>query len=163
MLKKLALIYLALGFASAVWAAPAENRTFDASGEVLSVTPVYSRITIKHDAIPDFSGSGETEFTASSKEILETVSGGDLVNFTITETRGDAKITKIERTGVAVKEEQHLGQAIQQTLEGAGEAVTGVAAVIPPAGEVVGAASNAATGATGSVLDNADPQVKQNF
>ena len=37
MIKKLALIFLLLGFASAVWAGPADNRTFEARGEVVSV------------------------------------------------------------------------------------------------------------------------------
>lgn len=163
MLKKLFLIYAFLGFASAVWAAPAEHRAFDASGEVLNVSPVDSRITIRHAAIPDFSGGGDTEFSVSDKQILEKISGGDLVNFTITDHRGDTRVTKIERTGVVEKEEAHLGQQIQQTLEGAGEAAKAITSPIAPVSEVVGAATDSTTAATGEVLNNASPQVKRDF
>lgn len=163
MIKKLGFIFFALGFASAVWAAPTGQRTYEASGEVVNVSPVQSRITIKHGVIPGFSGSGETEFNVSSKELLRHISGQDLVNFTIVDDGGNASVTRIERTGVAVKEDKPLGQAIQETLEGAGQAVTNVAGVVPPAGEVVGAATGATTQATGSVLNNADPEVKQTF
>lgn len=163
MIKKLAFIYLALGFASVVWASPIHDRSIEATGEVLSVSPVYSRITIKHGLIPGYSESGETEFQAEPKEILSKISGGDLVQFTITETKGNSVITKIERTGVAVKEERHLGQALQKTLEGAGDAATALVSPIAPAGEVVGAATTATTEATSSVLNQANPEVKQSF
>lgn len=163
MLKKLVLIYLFLGFASAVWAAPVQNRSFEATGEVLNVSPVDSRITIKHTAIPDFSGSGDTEFPVSDKQLLDKISGGDLVRFTITETRGDVRVTQIERIGVAVKKDMHMGQAIQETLEGAGEAARAIVSPIAPAGEIVGAATGTATDATGAVLNNVSPQVQKDF
>ena len=163
MVKKLALIFAALGFVSAVWAAPVENRTFTGSGEVINVSPLNNRLTIKHGIIPNFSESNQTEFAVSSKDLLVKISGGDLVEFTITETKGNAEITKIERTGVAVKEETHIGQAIQQTLEGAGQAATTIASPIAPAGQAVGAVTGATTDVTGTVLNNADPQIKKDF
>jgi hypothetical protein len=164
MTQRLAFFVLISGLTSAAWAGPSSTRTFDASGEVVTVSPVYSRITIRHETIPGFSEAGETEFPVVSKDLIAKIAARDLVKFKIVDDRGDLSVTQIERIGTAPEPEKgRLGRALQETLEGVGEAAKTVASPIPPAGELVGAAADATTGATGSVLPNADPDVKQAF
>ena len=56
---------------------------FQSKGDVMSVDPMYGRITIKHGAIKGFSGDTETEFFVNSSGLLQNITKGDLVEFTI--------------------------------------------------------------------------------
>ena len=150
----------------------AETRHFQASGEVISVDPLYSRITISHSPIKGFSGDGETEFTVKTADLLKKISKSDLVDFEIEETKSEANIIKITKTGQAPPKEEGVpvGRAAQEVLEGAGTIVKTVASPIAPVGEVANATADATTNATGSVLTEAKPaisdgdaQVKRKF
>ena len=142
----------------------AQDKRFEAQGEVTSVDPAVSRVTIQHKAIKGFSGDAETEFTVSDPALLAKIEKRDLVNFTVVDKRGDTRIEKIEKTGQAPPEEEMtMGQVVQHVLVGTGEIAKGVTAPIPPAHEVMSGAVGATTDATGSVLDNVDTKVKNKF
>lgn len=144
--------------------AAAEDKRFEGQGEVTSVDPAVSRVTIQHKAIKGFSGDAETEFTVSDPVFLAKIGKRDLVNFTVVDKRGDTRIEKIEKTGQAPPEEEMtMGQVVQHVLVGTGEIAKGVTAPIPPAHEVMSGAVGTTTDATGSVLNSVDTKVKNKF
>ena len=164
-MKKMFLMLVLFLCAAGTFQAVAKPSQFESKGEVTSVDPLYSRVTIKHPAISGFSGDAETEFFVSSADLLKGISKGDLVDFTIVDEKGDTLIEKITRTGVApVKDETlPLGRAVQGVLEATGEAAKTVSSPIAPAHEVVSGTVGATTGATDSVLHDASPDVKKKF
>ncbi len=149
---------------SIVLAAPTEKH-YQGSGEVTSVDPLYSRITIKHGPIKNFVGDEETEFFVSSTDILKGIAKRDLVDFSLVDVKGDVRVEKITKTGEApIKEEGlPLGQAVQGALVATGEAAKTVTSPITPAHEVVSGTVGATTGATDEVLRDANPDVKKKF
>ena len=155
-------LFAAVCFAQSISFA-ALKRT-EAEGEVLSVDPVYSSVTIRHGAIKGFAGDGQTDFAVTSSELLKSINKGDLVSFTLLENKGDVRIEKITRTGQAVHEkETGMGKVVQDVLVGTGEVAKGITSPIEPAHQVVSGAVGATTDATGSLLDDADTQVKKKF
>ena len=140
-------------------------KKFHGEGEVLSVDPVYSRVTIAHAPIKGLPGDSSNEFVVKSSGLLKKISPSDLVRFEIEEGVGGAEIVKLEKTGQALPKEDRmpLGQAAQQVLEGAGTVVKTVAAPIAPIGAVANATADATTNTTGSVLKDTDSQVKHKF
>ena len=164
-MKKMFFIFvLSLSMVGVLYAALKPTH-FESSGEVTSVDPLYSRITIKHPAIKGYSGDGEAEFFVSSPDLLKGISKGDLVTFSIADEKGDTWIDKISKTGVApVKDESTpLGRAVQEVLVTTGEVAKTVSSPIAPAHEVVSGAVGATTQATDSVLHDATPEVKKKF
>ena len=160
----LVLAFFSLFLAVQTFAAESKVRRFEAKGEVVTVDPIYSKITIKHAAIKDFAGDETTEFFVASPDLVKDLTKRDLVDFEIVDTKGDAKIEKIRKTGVAPAEEDlKLGQAVQDTLEGAGEVVKGVTEPIPPVNQLTSATVDATTNVTGAVLKDADADVKKSF
>ena len=149
---------------SVVWAAPKEA-AYQGSGEVTSVDPLYSRITIKHGAIKNFVAESETEFFAESSDLLKDIHKRDLVDFKVMDRSGDTRLTQIKKTGEApIKDETlPIGRAVQDVLVATGEAAKTVSSPIAPAHEVVSGTVGATTGATDSVLHDANPEVKKNF
>ena len=145
-------------------AAESKTRQFHGSGEVLTVDPVYSQITIQHKAIKDLSGDRDSEFFVESQDMLKGIEKGDLVEFDLTDTKGDVKINKIEKTGVAPPKSDGvpLGQAVHDVLEGTGNVVKGVTEPLPPAHEVAKGATSF-TDATGDALKEGDPELKNKF
>ncbi|MEI8344718.1 MAG: copper-binding protein [Candidatus Omnitrophota bacterium] len=159
-----ALIALVI-FGGAAHAANSEPKSYNSKGEVALVSPLFSRISIQHDAIKGFSEAGETEFVVADKNALNTIQRGDLVEFRIVDERGDVRLDKIVKTGVAPIHDDKIpvGRAVQGVIEGAGQAVSAVTAPIQPVNEVASNTMNAATGATGAVLNDANPEVKKDF
>ena len=147
-----------------VSAAESKIRQFHGSGEVLTVDPVYSRITIQHKAIKDFSGDRDSEFFVQPAGLLKGIEKGDLVEFDLTDTKGDVKIDKIQKTGVALPHSDTvpLGQAVHDVLEGTGNVVKGVTEPLAPAHEVAKGATSI-TDATGDALREGDSQLKSKF
>lgn len=164
-MKKTSLILVLLLFTASQGYADQKLTRFETNGEVTSVDPLYSRITIKHPAIKGFSGDTETEFFVSSADLLKGVSKGDLVDFVITDEKGDARIEKIKKTGVApVKDDStSLGRAVQGALVTTGEVAKTISSPIAPAHEVISGTVGATTGATDNVLHDAAPDVKKKF
>lgn len=142
----------------------AAERKFEASGEVVTVDPLYSRVTIRHGAIKGFSGDTETEFVVESSKELKGIETRDLVEFKITDRSGDVLISDLKKTGVAPPKDDrlHLGSAVQNVLVSTGEVAKAVTSPIAPAHDVTSAAVAAATDTTGSVLDEADGTVVKN-
>ena len=142
----------------------AEAKHFEGKGEVTSVDPLYSRISIKHGAIKGFAGDSTTDFPVASTKLIENLSNRDLVEFSLTDNRGDVQIDKITKVGVAEKvEESSLGKIAQDVLVGTGEVAKGVTQPIQPVHEVVSGAVGATTGATGTVLEGSDGEGKSKF
>ncbi len=143
----------------------AEAKRFNASGEVVSVDPLYSRITIKHGVIKDFAPDGETEFTLNSPDMVQGINKRDLIDFTVAQEKGAARIEKITKTGEAPFHEDKLevGKALQDVLVVTGEAAKTVTSPITPAHEAVSSATDATTGATGAVLNDTTTEVKKKF
>lgn len=140
------------------WALDAQQKNYEGSGEVTSVDPLYSRVSIKHSPIKGFRGGPETEFFVSSSDILKTIHPRDLVDFTITEAKGEAMISKMTITGQApIKDDRlQVGKAVQEVLVATGEVAKTVTGPLPPANQVVSGAVGATTDTTGSVLEEAD-------
>ena len=141
-----------------------ELREFHGSGEVLTVDPVYSQISIEHAAFKDFPAGNDTEFFVESADILKGIQKGDLVEFDVTDHKGDVKITKIQKIGIAPpkKDESTLGQAVSDVLHGTGDVVKGVTQPITPVHEVVKSATTV-TDASGDAVSDASPEVKNKF
>ncbi len=164
MKKTVFFIFTFLFSALTLQAADSNLRHFKSNGQVVTVDPVYSQITIFHGAIKDFAGDGATEFYASDPELLKNIQKNDLVDFEFTDTKGDVKIDKITKTGVASPEkETPFGTAVQETLEGAGNIVKGVTEPIAPVHEVTSGVADATTNATGSVLRDVPSEQKSKF
>ncbi len=145
---------------------PAQAKTteYQGKGEVISVDPPYQRLTIRHGAIKGFSGDTETEFALAASDLFNGINKRDLVEFTVVDTNGDVKIEKIKKTGEAPPEEKtKLGKVVQDMLVTTGEVAKGVTTPIPPAHEVVSGTVGATTHVTGSVLNEADSEVKAEF
>jgi Cu/Ag efflux protein CusF len=142
------------------------SKTYKGSGEVLNVDPATGRITIRHNAIKDFGADGETEFTLADKSVAIEITGHDLVDFEITEDKGNAEITKITKTGVAEipSNKLQVGQAVQSVLVATGEVAKGVTSPIAPVHSVISGATDGTTNATGAVLEEVEsPDVRKNF
>jgi Cu/Ag efflux protein CusF len=154
-----------LSLCSVSLAADAKIREYQAKGEVVTVDPVYAQVTIAHGAIKDFSGADETVFSVSDRTLLKGLSRGDLVEFHITDTRGDAQIDRLLKTGTAPPKDNSfpVGRAVQDVLEGTGEVVKGVTTPITPVHEVTSGVIDATTGTTGSALNDASTESKTKF
>lgn len=165
-MKKVLIFALILffSFCQPSFAADPKARQFHGNGEVLTVDPMYSQVTIQHDPIKDFPADGETEFFVSSPELLKAIKTGDLVEFWITDHHGEVKIDKIQKTGIApIKNDgTPLGQVVHDVLQGTGDVVKGVTEPIPPVHEVAKGATSI-TDATGDALKEASPAVKNKF
>lgn len=143
---------LLLLFSASVALSAEKAHHFDGKGEILSVDPLYSRVTIKHTAIKGFSGDGKSEFFVTKPELLKGISTRDLVSFSLADEKGDVRIDKIERTGVA---EEHgdgtikISEAARAVIGATGEVARGITQPITPVHEGV----KNATGATENISD----------
>ena len=145
--------------------ADAHAKMFQGKGEVVTVDPVYGRVTIQHGPIAGLAGDEETEFFVTSPDLLKNLGKRDLVDFEITEEKGETKINKITKTGIAPEEDDRLplGNAVQGALETTGEVAKTVTEPIAPAHEVVKGATDTTTSATKSLLKDQSNEVKQKF
>ena len=159
------LVFSLVFISSQSFAADAKTRRFHGSGEVMTVDPLYSQLTIEHTLIKDFSGGGDGQFYVSDAAMLKNIQKGDLVEFDITDDKGDVKITKIAKVGTAPprNDSTPVGQALQDMLQGTGEVVKGVTSPIAPAHDVAGGVMDATTDATGNVLNDKSPEAKTKF
>ncbi len=141
------------------------TRQFNGSGEVTSVDPVYSQITISHGAIKGFAQEGATEFYVADAASLKGVAKGDLVDFELTDTKGDVKINKVTKTGVAPQKEDGMpiGQAVRDTLQGTGEVLGAVTSPIPPVSEAFHGAMNSTADAADPKIENGELKQKARF
>jgi Cu/Ag efflux protein CusF len=153
--------FLALFLTPALCNAADAVREFRSSGEVSTVDPVYSQVTIMHDTIKGLAGSGTTEFYVTDAGILKDIAKGDLVDFDITDNKGDVRISKIVKTGTAPLREEGIpvGQALSDTMAGVGQVAQAVTAPIAPVSEAIGGASESAASSTDMRLK--DGEVKQ--
>ena len=135
-------------------AADNKTREFSASGQIETLDPVYSQVTIRHGAIKGFGGDSQTQFYVSSPDLLKGLSRYDLVDFHFIDTKGDVRIDKITKTGEAAPDQAGVpvGDALGQTLQGAGQIVQAVTSPIAPVSEAVG-------GAVDSTSDSTDPRI----
>jgi len=164
-MKKILIVLVAgffIGTASA--GAVLKGKEYKSTGEVISVDPVYSSLSIKHEAIQGFAGDETTVFIVENASNLKGIERGDLVDFDFVDYPGQASITRIERVGRANHETQlPLGRAVQGMLNETGRVVGEVTRPIPAAGEIVGGAVSATTDATGEVVKDANSDVKTKF
>ena len=137
------------------------TRHFEGYGEVLSVDPISSQITIQHRAIKGLEGSGDTQFYVSDAAMLKGIEKHDLVEFDLVEIKGDLKIEKLEKTGVALPREEGipLGQAVHDTIQGTGQVLKTVTSPLPAVSDAVGGASDSAASAADPRIQ--DGEVKQ--
>ena len=82
-MKKSFLILSFLLLIPSILPAASKETLYQGSGEVTSVDPLYSRVTIRHSAIKNFTGDAETEFFVQSAGLLKGIAKRDLVNFTL--------------------------------------------------------------------------------
>ncbi len=167
-MKKTALlgVFLALSLIVSTSYAFESKKEINAKGEVVSVDPLFGRITIAHDSIKDFAAQGETEFFVSQPGLLKGISHHDLVNFRIEDSNGDVTVDKIEKTGVAEPKQQGLpvGRAVQGVLAATGDAARVVTSPIAPVHDTLGEAVGATTEATGAAVEDATvPDTKSKF
>ena len=145
-MKKTAIFAFLLFFLTPTMLRAADaNRSFKGSGEVRTVDPVYSQVTIEHHAIKGLAGDGVTEFYVSDPGLVKGVATSDLVEFDVSDTKGDIKITKITKTGVAPPREEGIP---------VGEALQAVTAPLAPVSEAIGGAAESAA------TPGSDPRIK---
>lgn len=162
--RSLVLPILSLALLAAAPTVHARDGRFEGKGEVVTVDPAYGRITIEHSAIKGFAPADESTFSVADKALLKEINRRDLVDFTVVETRGDVKLEKIVKTGVAEPEETaKVGKVVQEVIYGTGQVAKAVTTPVPPAHGVMSGAVDATTGATGAVLENADTRAKSEF
>lgn len=139
-------------------------KTYEGKGEVVAVSPLFSRITIKHELIKNFSEATETEFPVTSKTLIEKVQKGDLVRFRISDNRGDVVIDQIVKIGIAPKIEEGsaVGHAVHNVLVGTSQVVNGVTQPVEPANRLANSVMGAATDSTEEPLKDA-PEAKRAF
>ena len=164
-MKRVFVVLLFLILTPSILCAASKETRYQGFGEVTSVDPLYSRVTIQHGAIKNFAGDAETEFFVRSIDLLKGIAKRDLVSFTLVNDKGDVRIEKLTKTGEAVLKEGSvpLGRVVQDALVATGEAAKAVSSPIAPAHEVVSGAVGATTEATDSVLHDANPNVKKKF
>ena len=164
-MKKVFEVFLFLFLIPSILLAASKETHFEGSGEVTSVDPLYSRVSIKHGAIKNFEGDTETEFFVQSPDLLKGITRRDLVSFTLVNDKGDVRIEKITKTGEAPLKDDStpLGRVVQDALVATGEAAKTVSSPITPAHEVVSGTVGATTRVTDSVLHDANPDVKKKF
>ncbi len=152
------LVLFSLVFVSSAFCAAQKEKSIEASGEVTSVDPMYSRVSIKHAAIKGFAGDGETEFVVASSDMLKNVSRRDLVNFVIVDKSGEVTIENIKRTGQAsiVEEKTPLGTAVRDVLSATGDVARTVTTPITPVHDVVSGTMGATEDTTNSVLNESE-------
>ena len=97
-------------------------------------------------------------------KLLKNIQKGDLIDFSLKNEKGDVRIDKITRTGVAEPEDNGspFGQTIQGVLHGTGELVRSVTSPLPLANEV-GNAVGDTTAATGDALRDVPSESKTKF
>jgi Cu/Ag efflux protein CusF len=162
-------LFLFLAFTAAltasVFADSGSAKSYEARGEVVSADPLYSRVTIRHEAIKGFASAGDTEFFVESADLLKNIGRGDLVRFSFQDKKGDVRIDQLTKTGVASPKDDRLkvGQAVQDVLVATGEVAKTVTAPIPPAHGLVSGTVDATTDTTDAVLKDATTEVKQKF
>ena len=166
-MKKTALLLIgAIGLFSSSYLLAADKtvKTYEGKGEVVAVSPVYSRITIKHELIKNFSEAAETEFVVSSKSMIEKIRKGDLVTFRIADNHGDVTIDQLTRVGVAPEVEggSPVGYAVRDVLTGTSQVVNGVTQPVQPANKLANSVMGATNDSTTTVLKDA-PEVKNKF
>ncbi len=161
-LSVFSLVILAVAISLQAFAA---DKKFEGKGEVVTVDPVYKRITIRHEAIKDFAAGGETEFLVKSEKELEGLAKYDLVTFSISEKKGDARIESLKKTGVGAPPDDRvlIGQAAQGVIEATGEVAKAVTSPLPPVNTAVSGAVDTTTEATGEALKDVTPDVKAKF
>ena len=142
-----------------------KEKRFTGSGEVVTVDPLYSRITIETGAIKGYSGGGKNEFVVSSQSLLKDLSAHDLVTFEIAEVKGEATIDKITKTGVAPEKDQStpIGKVAQDVLTGTGQVVKAVTSPIPPVHDTLGEAVGATTEGVGNAVSDVKSDVKKDY
>lgn len=163
--KSVFLLLTALFLSTYAFCADQTPKQFEASGEVVSSDPVYSRVTIKHKPISGFVSDEQTEFVVHSPDLLKNINRYDLVDFSFEERNGDVQITKIMKTGATGPKDDSvpLGRAVQDVLVTTGQAAKAVTAPIPAVNQLVGGTVNATTDTTEPVLKDAKPEVKKSF
>ena len=164
-MKKIPFYFLFLFFFISAPCLAADSKTFHGSGEVVTVDPLYSRLTIETGAIKGFSGGGKNEFVVSSQDLLKDLSARDLVEFDISGSGGEAKINRIKKVGVAPEKDSStpIGKVAQDILIGTGQVVKTITTPIPPVHDTVGEAVGATTEAAGNAVSEAKSDVKRDF
>ncbi len=148
-----------------VFAMESKEKRFSGRGEVVTVDPIYSRLTIRNEAIKGFSGAGKNEFVVKSQDLLKEVAAHDLVEFEISELNGEAKIDKMRKTGVAPEKDSGtpIGKAVQEVLTGTGQAVKTVTTPVPALHDTVGEAVASTTEGTGNLLSDVKSDARKDF
>jgi protein SCO1/2 len=94
------LAVLTLALAGCKPASPrAAPRTYTVHGVVQSVAPDQRHAMITHDAIPGYMAAMTMDFTARDPEVLNGVSAGDEVSFTLAVTETNDWMEKVQRLG----------------------------------------------------------------
>ena len=159
-------LLILLLFSACAFAQSQKIKHFDAKGEIMSVDPLYGRITIKHGPIKDFAGDAVTEFTVSAADILKGLATKDLVDFSVNDEKGDAQIEKITKTGVAAPAPGGIpiGAAARDVLLATGKTAEFVTSPIPPAQGLVQNTVGTITEGTGNAVEDVNvPEVKSKF
>lgn len=127
----------------------ADPKVYKGSGEVLSADPAYGRITIRHKVIKGFAPADDSEFALSASTLIEKISSRDLVEFEVTDSSGDTRITKIEKVGEIEPPSKRfqVGEAVQGVLVATSEVAKGVTSPIPPVHDVISGATDGITNA----------------
>ncbi|MEM4251406.1 MAG: copper-binding protein [Candidatus Bathyarchaeia archaeon] len=78
-------------------AQPVVVRKFETRGRVEAVDAKTGKITIDHEKIPDYMDAMTMSFTVKETAMLEGLTAGDTISFTIEDAAGVARIVAIRK------------------------------------------------------------------
>lgn len=125
---------------------------FEGEGEIVTVDPAYGRVTIEHKAIKGFAGDDTSEFFVADASMLKGLGRRDTVKFTLIDQKGDVRVEKIEKTGVAPEKKGEyltMNDAVKGALHATGDVAGEITRPIEPIHE----GTRAVTGATTDTAD----------
>jgi protein SCO1/2 len=79
--------------------AAAAPQTYTVRGIVQAISPDQQQVTIKHEAIPGYMGAMTMEFAARDTNVLNGVSAGDQISFTLAVTETNDWIENVQALG----------------------------------------------------------------
>jgi protein SCO1/2 len=81
--------------------ANADEKTYAGKGQILHISDDRHLVTIRHDAIPGYMMAMTMDFPVRDEHLLDGMTPGDLVDFTLKVTQSDAWVAVVQRTGHA--------------------------------------------------------------
>jgi protein SCO1/2 len=116
---------LAAGAAGCKSSPPPNVREYPITGQVLTIKPDKTEVTVKHDDVPGFMPAMTMPFAIKDPKLLDGLAPGDLIKATLVVTDEESYLSAIQKTGEAPVTDRIDGEAglVVAELLVAGESV----------------------------------------